>query len=114
MTTHDLDEVRAGRREANLRLLNERIATANERFQQADGDPDVLRLMCECAHQDCTSTFDIPADLFETVRTHAPARFIVVEGHEVGDVEDVVERGSGWVLVQKHGDAARAARRVLE
>jgi hypothetical protein len=111
MTTTD-DQVRAGRREANLRILNERIADANAQLTGAS-PTDALRLVCECALGSCESTIDVSVESFDGVRSD-PQRFIVCDGHVIHDVEHVVERGDGWIVVEKQGAAARAARRVLE
>ncbi len=106
----DGEQVRAGRREANLRLINERIA---------DNAPDVTRtedelvLLCECAHESCNSTIGVDTVVFDRVRDDS-RRFIVLDGHVLHEVEDIVERGPDWILVEKRGTAAQAARRVLD
>lgn len=106
----DGEQVRAGRREANLRLINERIA---ENAPDVTRTEDELVLLCECAQETCNSTLEVESVLFDRVR-ESSRRFLVVDGHVLYDVEEVVERGPDWMLVEKRGAAARAARRALE
>lgn len=109
-TTHldDEDRRRAGRREANLRLLNERIVEALERFRGAGDAPERLYLACECANGACDVTIEVPAETFFELRD-STVRFAVAEGHVVTDVERIVARVDGWVVVEKVGSAAKAA-----
>lgn len=110
---HNLEaKRRAGRREANLRTLNERIAAANERLSASSGD-DVLSLVCECSMPQCEESIEVTAADFEQMREET-TRFLVVDGHVLHEVENVVDRGEGWIMVEKHGVAAEEARRVLE
>ncbi len=100
---------RAGRREANLRALNERISQA----QIAVALGSQLTILCECAVPDCNESIEISQEDFANLRDQSD-RFIVVEGHILHDVEHVVERGDGWMIVEKRGASAREARRILE
>lgn len=105
------DARRAGRREANLRELNSRIAESQE--QIADTLKSPLTVLCECASSDCNESIEMSPDAFAELRDQ-PTKFVVVEGHVLHDVEQVVERGDGWIVVEKRGVAAREARRILE
>lgn len=102
---------RAGRREANLRLLNERIARAHDSV-----DPSAefeLMITCECARTDCNEMIAIARDHFSTLNERVD-RFAVVRGHVVADVERVVEDHGDWQVVEKFGAAADAAASALE
>lgn len=99
---------RAGRREANLRLLNERIADANLRIAGDEEPPTMLRIACECANDECDESLDVHAQAFARLRDSS-IRFAVVEGHVLTDVEHVIERFDRGVVVEKVGTAARAA-----
>ena len=99
---------RAGRREANLRELNQRIADA----QGQAGTPPELHLVCECARDQCEDGLVVPVGVFERVRD-ATTRFVVIPGHVLHDVEQQVEDGGGYVIVEKVGSAARAAHEEL-
>jgi hypothetical protein len=118
MSTHDApssagggDARRAGRREANLRALNARIAESQEEIAVMLESP--LTVLCECADPECNDSIELSQATFARLRDD-PRRFVVVDGHVLHDVEDVVERGDGWLIVEKRGEAAREARRILE
>lgn len=102
---------RAGRREANLRTLNERIVQGQEQIALQLDSP--LTVLCECADPTCDETIELSIDQFESLREH-DTRFIVIDGHVLRDVEDIVARGEEWILVEKRGEAAKEARRILE
>lgn len=107
----DLSARRAGRREANLRLVNERIAESYERL--ANKPDDVVTILCECSKNDCESTIGIRFGDYEEIRDSAK-QFVVLGGHADDDIEDIVRQNAGWDIVEKRGEAARAAERVLE
>jgi hypothetical protein len=100
---------RAGRREANLRELNQRIADAQHGVDDA---VERLHLVCECARGECEDGLLVPSSVFDQLR-EATTRFLVAPGHVIHDVERQVDAGEGWVIVQKHGSAARAASEEL-
>ena len=102
---------RAGRREANLRTLNERIVAGQEQMALQLDTP--ITMLCECADETCNDTLQLSVEQFEALRDY-DTRFMVVDGHVLHEVEDVIERGDDWTLVEKRGAAAREARRILE
>jgi len=63
--------------------------------------PDqTMPLLCECGDEACTRPlFATPAE-YEAVRAF-PRRFLVRAGHEILDVERVVEQGSRFTIVEK-------------
>jgi hypothetical protein len=101
---------RAGRREANLRELNQRIADAQH---DVDDHVEHLHLVCECAREECEDGLLVPATIFEQLR-EVTTRFLVAPGHVIHEVEQQVDAGDGWIVVQKLGPAARAATEELE
>lgn len=105
MPSDELRARRAGRREANLRELNERIAQAQHDIGAGRA---IVRIVCECSNGDCDDNLDVPAPIFESARAGA-VRFIVAPGHVLHEVERQVEAGEGWIIVEKVGAAARAA-----
>lgn len=98
-------EERAGRNEALFREVNDNIAALEERLDSGTGS---LPVICECARADCATQIEIDADEYFAVRRH-PHRFIVAPGHEQTGIEQVLERGPGYVMVEKLGAAAEAA-----
>ena len=100
-------EQRIARNESIFRAANERIADWEER-----GDRDAAQelYLCECADAACTQKVRLSESDYERVRRD-PAQFFVRPGHEVADVETVVETHTDWALVRKDD---REAREVAE
>lgn len=100
----DAREERIGRNEALLREVNEAIDRG--RWPAPAGDP--VRFRCECAVLDCNTTVELTTSDYERIRED-PRRFVLTPGHEVLDVETVVERQPGYVVVQKRDGAGEVA-----
>jgi hypothetical protein len=93
-------EERAIRNEALFREVNVHIADLEERVH-ATGE--LLPLVCECVRTGCSVPIEVEPSTFNEVREN-PLRFIVAPGHEEPEVESVVERHIGYVIVEKHAD----------
>ena len=87
---------RLARNEVLFREVNEHIAE----LAISDG----LYVLCECANTGCEEKVLVPLEIYQRVRAH-PRRFLIVPGHTVADVEDVVERHGSFDVVEKHKDA---------
>jgi predicted ThiF/HesA family dinucleotide-utilizing enzyme len=92
--------------EVNRRRVNEAI----EQGRRTD-DPQVF--MCECGRVGCNTTVTLALDDYEGVRTGFE-RFLVVPGHEVERVDDVVERHAAYAVVAKVGATAREVARETD
>lgn len=92
-------EERAIRNEALLREVNVHIADLEERVNDSG---ELLPLFCECEQTGCMVPIEVDRATFEVVREN-PLRFLVVSGHEQPDDESVVERHTGYLIVEKHG-----------
>src|SRR5262245_26152391 len=100
----NLWEERAGRNEALFREVNEQL-------EALSGEPAGERgFVCECSNADCTERLHVSLSVYESVRAE-PRRFLLVPGHE-GEVDQVVERGDGYVIVEKEGGAGRISERT--
>jgi hypothetical protein len=106
-TSEESRAIRAARNQALFREINERIESLNETF---DALVPVGTWICECADQNCIEMIPMTLQEYEAVRAN-PARFPILPGHELPDVERVVERHEGYVVVEKLGAAAEFARR---
>jgi hypothetical protein len=95
---------RLARNEAVFRQINEGI----ERGQWPGEEDSPVGFRCECARLGCTGVVELSVREYERVRSN-PRRFIVLPGHERLDVEIVVERRSGYLVVQKLDQAGTAA-----
>ena len=67
-----------------------------------------MRFRCECARLECNSAIELSLSEYERVRGN-PRRFVILPGHELSDVDVVVERRPGYVVVEKHGRAGAVA-----
>lgn len=68
----------------------------NEEISTLDGDT----FLCECGNPACMAAIRLSPEGLE--RLHADARtFVVLEGHELPDVETVVAEEAGYVIVRK-------------
>jgi len=95
-----------GENEALFRTVNEQVRDLNQTFL-VEG---TLRIVCECGEQSCIDQIELMPGEYEAVRTDS-ALFAVKPGHEVEDVETVVERKDGyWVVRKAPGAPQRIAR----
>ena len=101
----DARERRLAENEALFRDINEQIQRAAGRFGE---DGHVYEFLCECANRDCTLRLSLTRGEYERARGH-PARFIVAAGHELPDIERVVEDLGEYRLVEKQDEAAELA-----
>lgn len=99
-------EDRIAHNEAVFREINERIeAGASPRPVE---DPVAFR--CECARLRCNLLVELTFPEYEAVRAD-PHRFVLVPGHEIVGVEVVVDARPTYIVVEKVGEAGRAAAR---
>jgi hypothetical protein len=100
-------EARLAHNESLFRRANERIsAHADQRPDVGPGTP--IAFYCECANADCTERVTMTELEYEALRID-PTHFAVVEGHELIDLERVVQRTGDHLVVEKTGEAARSA-----
>jgi hypothetical protein len=90
------EESRIARTETVFRHVNERIAETAEGF----GSSEETVFVCECADPDCQHRLGVPIAEYEEVREES-THFIVAEGHEVPGYERVLEKRSGYAVVEK-------------
>jgi hypothetical protein len=92
---------RIGANEAAFREVNEGIARG-----QYPGEEDApYGFRCECARLGCNKIVELTAREYERIRANS-LRFLVAPGHEMPDLEEVVERHDAYVVVEKTGPAA--------
>jgi hypothetical protein len=100
-------ERKLGLNEAMFREVNERLEELNRTFADFT---DQLQVVCECADMACAEMIDVPAADYERIRSDS-LLFIIVPGHEIADVEDVVEEHETFEVVRKReGEPGRVAR----
>jgi hypothetical protein len=109
VTVTDLQDerrIRAARNQATFREVNEQLENLASTFQFVS---EKSVFICECADLACTEQVEMTMADYEGMRAH-PNRFVVRPGHEVADVEEVVSRGEGFLLVSKIGAGEEVAR----
>ena len=95
---------RIGRNEDLFRKVNDQIEGVNEAFGTFTG---TMSILCECDKLECIEQLDLTVDAYRELRAD-PTRFAVKPGHELPEVEQVVERQEGYFVVRKtEDDAAR-------
>jgi predicted amidohydrolase len=86
---------RLARNGALFREVNERLRELSKGSQGAS-----MRFVCECSNEDCTLTITMNHDEYESVRAHSTF-FVIATGHEILEVEKIIDRRDGWTIVQK-------------
>ena len=104
----DARELRLAQNETIFREINERV---REVAEQHGADAHVYSFFCECSNSDCTLQVSLTTEDYERVRADG-AQFVVAKGHELPDIETIVESRDQWSVVVKHGDSATYARRL--
>ena len=99
---------RVAQNEALFREVNERVEQVATGFTDYGEEDRLLGLVCECGRTECTELLEVTHAQYESARSN-PLRFLVVPGHEQTDVERVVERHEGFLVVVKLGEGARIA-----
>jgi hypothetical protein len=90
-------EERLARNEAMFREANERAKEWEERHRL---DSEVELYFCECANAGCLEKVSLSKADYERVRSDSD-RFVIVPGHELPEVETVIERNQGWAIIEK-------------
>ena len=98
---------RLAKNEALFRDVNERVKSFDV-AQGASGDKE-WEFLCECADPDCTERISMSLREYEAVRS-SPITFAVVPGHEIADVEKVVQRKDRFLVVEKQAGGRGIAR----
>jgi len=98
---------RIGENEALYRSINEKIEGLNEAFGTV---AESMAVICECGVLECTEQIEVDVPTYERVRAE-PTLFIVLPGHEIPDVESIVEPREGFHIIRKdRGEPERLAR----
>jgi hypothetical protein len=86
---------RVAMNEATFRKVNEGM--------EAGQDPEgLLTFLCECGRLGCNKLIRLTRPEYEGVRANS-RRFAIIDGHEIPEVEEVVERTERYIVVEKRG-----------
>jgi hypothetical protein len=94
-------ELRAAQNQMLFRSVNDRIREVGE----LSGSPPELEFACECADDTCIEKIRLSKLQFLAIESEEN-RFIVLRGHEVPEVEDIVAERDGFLIVSKRGAGA--------
>jgi hypothetical protein len=101
-------EERLARNESRFRSLNEALGTSVH-ARLSGTESAVPGFVCECGDSNCADIIQVDLPSYERARQD-PCLFLVHPGHEAPDVEDVVQRESGYLVVRKHAEVADIVR----
>jgi hypothetical protein len=100
---------RIGENEALYRSVNEKIEALSAAFGVIT---ETMSVVCECGNASCAEQIEVSIPDYERIRSD-PTLFIIRPGHEIPDVEEVVERNHVFHVVRKvEGAAAALARKT--
>ena len=102
----DLTRQRLKRNEALFRTVNDEIDDLESRF-------GATAFVCECADIGCSETIRLTHAEYRRIRDQ-PAHYLIVPGHEVPEIEDVVEQSDNHLVVDKGSNSVAAEDRALE
>ncbi|MEN3343214.1 MAG: hypothetical protein V7644_2618 [Actinomycetota bacterium] len=94
----------AAKQQSLFREVNDRIDEIASSF----GPPEEIAILCECADQTCIQPIRLTRPEYEALR-RMPTHFAVLAGHDLPEVERVVEQNDRFWTVAKVGDGAVAA-----
>lgn len=98
---------RIGANEALYRSVNEKIESMSAAFGAIT---ETMSVVCECGDGSCAEQIEVSIPDYERIRSDATL-FIIRPGHEIPDVEEVVERTEAFHVVRKvDAEAAELAR----
>jgi hypothetical protein len=110
----------AERKDAGEPLWKQRITQTeingrrvNEAIEQGEEGVRTAVFVCECGHLGCNSTVELGIAEYEEVRTDFN-RFLVLPGHEMPEVDQVIERHPQHLVVAKRDAGAQAAARKAD
>ena len=86
-----------------FREVNDRIAELPGSFM----DGGVKLFVCECSRESCAEALEITFDEYEAVRRHN-GRYLLARGHQVDELERVVDEGARYVVVEPLGRLRQA------
>lgn len=100
-------------RRAQRLALNETIFRKANEDMRATGDRmrhDFRAFMCECSDINCDQNVPLSLDRYREIREN-PVLFVAIPGHEDPEVERVVGKHDGYVVIEKIGPGRDVAER---
>jgi hypothetical protein len=91
---------RLAKNESLFRSLNENIRGLAGEL----GGQEPFEFICECATSDCLERLSLTLSEYERIRQDG-TRFLLADGHEDIEIEQVIAQRDGYVVVEKEGVA---------
>jgi hypothetical protein len=98
----DEREERIAKNETVFRAANRELEQADREGGTGPGQP--IEVLCECGRQECRGVITLTLADYDAVHSQAD-RFVVLQGHESAEIEKVVEERTGYIVVDKFGEA---------
>jgi len=89
---------RIAQNEARFREINEGLVQDVRSLALGE---EVVAFVCECGREDCSLPLQLTAGQYEHVRAD-PTHFAVRAGHDLPEVERVIERFESHWVIEKH------------
>ena len=106
--------MQAAKNQSLFREVNERIEELAADEPSVFGDMKrsrMIDLACECCDTSCTDPVTLTVAEYEEIRGDSTS-FVVVLGHEVPEVEEIVRREDRYTVVRKSGGGAAVAEHL--
>ena len=103
--TDEARDKRLAENEAIVREVNERVEEVAGAWHNPE---EAIDFLCECSKKQCGARVSLTVAEYERVRSNA-AWFFVTNEHADPEIERIVERPDGWLLVEKTGVAEAVA-----
>jgi hypothetical protein len=99
---------RIARNEGLYRSVNEAIEQVSEDLEDRSWAPNggEIEFHCECGGEDCDARVTMTTEEYERVHRERD-RFVVARGHHTPAIENVVEEGDRYCVVDKLPEAER-------
>ena len=102
--TSDAPLSRLARNQTLFREVNERVEKVANVFA-ADAP---INFVCECSNTDCATQIELSTREYERVRS-VPTWFAITPGHEIREIENVVETNGRYAIVEKTANGGEIA-----
>ena len=80
-------------------------------WEERHGAHEEELYLCECADPECRDKLALTREQYEHVRADS-RHFAVRRGHEIPDVEVVIEEIDDWVIVEKPAEVDETLERL--
>jgi GH24 family phage-related lysozyme (muramidase) len=82
--------------ERSFRTINRRLREDLER----GGEDGAVAFVCECGHMACHASIELTSAQYAEIHRRGD-QFVALPDHVLPEVEDVVDRGTAYVVVRK-------------